>query len=69
MATYQEQIAKLKATREQREGVEASFTRMAEHLADALMPLVDDGTITQDQAAKVMVAVTRGILKWGDKLP
>jgi hypothetical protein len=31
-----------------------------EILADSLMPLVSDGTITQEQASKVMVAIVHG---------
>jgi acyl-CoA hydrolase len=68
MATYQEQLAKLQAQREQRDRAESSFQVWAEALADSLMPLLRDGTLTQDQAAKVMVAVTKGITGLAERL-
>lgn len=60
MATYQEQIAAAKEKRE----AEAAYG----WLADSLMPLIEKGTITQNQASEVMIAVLRGLVKESDRL-
>lgn len=60
MANYQEQLKKLAEQRAQREKAESAFDKFAAMLADCLMPLIEDGTITEAQASKVMVAICRG---------
>ena len=60
MATYQEQLAKLAEEKARRDKGEAAMDRFCEVLADCLMPLIEAGTITQDQAAAVMTAIVRG---------
>lgn len=60
MATYQEQLARLSEERAKREKQESAFDAFVNVLADCLMPLIEAGEITQDQAAKVMTAIVRG---------
>lgn len=60
MATYQEQIEA--AQRRKQEDAEKSFTEFLGWIADGIMPLLHDGTLTMEQADKVMKSVSRSFV-------
>jgi len=62
MATYQEQITRLKQQKARRDVAEVAFDRMCASIADVLMPYIEDKTLTQDQAAELMTKIVKAVL-------
>lgn len=62
MATYQEQLARLAEKRAKEDNAERQFDRMCGSIADVLMPYIQDKTLTDDQAADLMVKIVKAIL-------
>ena len=67
MATYQEQIEAARRKRVQSDVAEQSFDRMCGRIADVLLPYIEDGTLTHDKAADLMVKLVRAVLTLGEK--
>ena len=66
MATAQEiqnllRTTQLAAKAKKAADADRSFTKFIGWVADGIVPLIDDGTLTQEQGEKAMRAVLRGI--------
>jgi hypothetical protein len=66
MPTYQEQIEANRLKRLKSEAVDRSFERMCGSIADVLLPYINDKTLTDDQAADMMVKIVKAVLSLVD---